>query len=103
MSTMVLERPTVTAPPRIAKGVEYLDRNRPGWEHEIDTQLLDMHYDKYCVLGQLFGSHDAVVYVIFPDPSYTIDYGFHVGYDEIQGFEELTTMWRDYIEQRRAT
>jgi len=42
---------------RIDKGVEYLDRVRPGWADEIDLEHLHLVTGCQCVIGQLHGDY----------------------------------------------
>lgn len=44
-------------PDRVQRGVELLDRVRPGWERSIDLGSLDIAICTRCVLGQLFGHY----------------------------------------------
>lgn len=38
----------------VERGAELLDAVRPGWEHEIDADKLDLRSRCNCVLGQLY-------------------------------------------------
>ena len=49
------DTPAATVPERVARGVEFLDRVRPGWFGEVDAGRLDMSSTCRCVLGQLWG------------------------------------------------
>jgi len=90
---------TLEVSEEVARGVALLDEKRPGWEHEIDLDKLDIKDPKCCVLGQVYG-------------------GFTVGYAEV-GFTpdddgtdafaaddarcpSLTAEWRSVIETLRA-
>jgi hypothetical protein len=38
----------------VANGVAFLDKEYPGWEHEIDIDDLDIASSTRCILGQLY-------------------------------------------------
>lgn len=40
---------------RVAKGAALLDEKRPGWEHEIDLDILNISSGYTCVTAQLSG------------------------------------------------
>jgi hypothetical protein len=40
---------------RVARGVAWLDANKPGWVHRINVDDLDLRSCRYCVLGQVYG------------------------------------------------
>lgn len=39
---------------RIAKGIELLDKEAPGWCEKVDLKLLDLGSPYFCVLGQVY-------------------------------------------------
>jgi hypothetical protein len=44
---------------RVRRGSELLDRHRPGWEREVDTEQLDLGDTAHCLLGQLYGDYQS--------------------------------------------
>lgn len=46
----------MTVEQRVAKGAEWLDSERPGWELEIDVATLDLSNTCLCVLGQVYSA-----------------------------------------------
>lgn len=48
-----------TTAERVWRGVEILDRRRPGWENEIDLGTLFVGSPVLCVLGQIFGRYET--------------------------------------------
>lgn len=45
-----------TAAERVARGVEWLDSNVPGWVDKVEINELNMGSSCRCVLGQVFGN-----------------------------------------------
>lgn len=45
---------------RVARGVDYLDQHRPGWQDAIDLNRLCLASGCRCVLGQLGGSENSI-------------------------------------------
>lgn len=37
----------------VARGVAFLNKHYPGWQHKIDLEKLDMNSDKYDIMGQV--------------------------------------------------
>lgn len=85
---------------RIDKAVEYLDKRRPGWAHEVDLDILAMKSCSKCVLGQL-----KMKMGIVPDDVFA---GFCLGYGDgwdaffYGNHEAFTEAWRERIRQERA-
>lgn len=48
---------TETLAPRVAKGAEWMDANRPGWFARVDISRFDIGNADRCVLGQECGSY----------------------------------------------
>lgn len=42
---------------RVKDGAVYLDNQVPGWEHNVNLEILDMDCTGNCVLGQMYGSY----------------------------------------------
>lgn len=40
---------------RVYKGMQWLDKDRPGWEKKINLRTLNLKDQRTCVLGQLYG------------------------------------------------
>lgn len=58
MSVIESPAPPTTRPavdPRVLRGAELLDRERPGWWREINLDALKIACPFNCVLGQLTG------------------------------------------------
>jgi len=47
----------MTQEDKILKGFDLLDKDRLGWEKEIDLDSLDMGTGCLCVLGQVYGGY----------------------------------------------
>lgn len=46
---------------RVDKGEKWLDKRFPGWEKEVDPDLLAMSSASVCMLGQLGGKHPTEI------------------------------------------
>jgi len=44
---------------RVARGVALLDEKCPDWRTRVNPDILDLHSDTDCVVGQLYGSYPA--------------------------------------------
>lgn len=88
---------------RVAKGVEWLDANRPLWIREIDLYRLEMSSPCNCVLGQTFGN-----WWDRPDElAHDWPFGFSMRdlpdefADDDEAYDALTAEWRRVITARR--
>lgn len=81
----------------------WLDKERPGWEHRINLDTLDLKSQKTCVLGQLYGQARWRIKLA--------PYGFDACSDIIKGVRPsydqmsmelwyLTTEWKRQISLR---
>lgn len=84
---------------RVARGVELLDRVRPGWAKEVDLDRLDVGRCDRCVLGQVFGSYGTGLVIAFPNltAGESVAHGFFDTYPDV-----LTEVWRRVIAERQA-
>lgn len=99
---------------RVAKGAEFLDRQRPGWASRVATDRLVMSSCRECILGQLYGEYTKGLAKFFDDPS--LDSGaplpdrvnkwagrhgftFYGGWAD---FAPLADLWRAEIQARLA-
>lgn len=84
-------------------GTALLDEYVPGWEEEIHLPSLDLSSGCNCVVGQLFGQ-DYVNGLRALGLQAGAQHGFDLP-DELDKWgkwEELTALWREVIENRRA-
>lgn len=85
---------------RVARGVEILDREEPGWVNHLNTDTLDISSLENCVLGQLYGSYgegrEALGIPLFCEDVYGFD-GYSSG-----DVRSLTHEWLRVIESRRS-
>lgn len=83
----------------IKAGAAYLDRVRPGWEHYIDLELLDMDHMNNCVIGQVFGNYlDWLLRV-----GSMADEVKELGFFGSVSWVELGEEWRVFITERLNT
>lgn len=94
---------------RVARGVEWLDVNRPGWVDAIDLERLLLSSPCDCVLGQIDGNYFTVIWSDDPNRPDGKACGFNArdaydcGGDDAQQAEchELEDEWRRVITSRR--
>jgi hypothetical protein len=104
----------LTVEQRVAKGLEWLDVNKPGWLDRINLTTFDLTDPCLCVLGQVFGDYWGSPLVREPD-DWDIDIadadqrgaaslGFVNYPDNPRSFEDMRALegeWRRVIEARR--
>lgn len=83
---------------QIAKGVAWLDENRPGWFNEIDLHTFDMKNSSSCCLGQT-GGYDMVYNQ--HGMEFMIINGFNLPYGTWSQWDILTHEWKDIILARK--
>jgi cytochrome P450 len=90
---------------RVARGVAWLDENRPAWDREIDLGRLVLSSPCRCVLGQLYGDYSDAPIDARLD-GYDVQRGFNSSgrtYGERDNdFDALEAEWRRVITERRA-
>lgn len=59
---------------KVAKGVEWLNKNHSGWKREINVSILDMNQFDLCILGQLFESYSKAEK--FLGENFCVEHGF---------------------------
>lgn len=88
---------------RVARGADMLDKNRPGWEHQINLEILDMNDPYKCVLGQLQGEFFSGLRTIEDNGANSFDYGFDVHHTDQNKifYGDLDEAWFSQIMLRR--
>ena len=94
----------------VARGVRWMDKNRPGWAHDIDLRDLDMGSPTQCVLGHCFGDFWRALSALGKpnDNERAIRYGFNApGSNGEEGapngaYEYLALTWAPYIAVRQV-
>ncbi len=84
---------------RVARGVEFLDVECPGWADRVDLARLNMAHQNDCMLGQLYGW-----YMWSPvESSSAAGLGFKpLGRSDVVDAEALAAEWRRVITARRT-
>lgn len=91
----------MTPAERVARGVELLDRVRPGWAGEIHQESLDMVDCCHCVLGQLFGDFQYGEDELFGyQYGAAGDHGFYTSTH--RDYSALQSEWCRVIAERQA-
>ncbi len=110
MSTVSLQAHQAELAEHVTVGAALLDQRHPGWERQIDVDLLDMASAEDDMLGQLYGSYDEGLDALIrrdPDPSawaphaFAVAYGFDATADEPGVYDDRTQAWRVQVAQRR--
>lgn len=92
----------------IARGAEWLDEVKPGWELKIDLGNFSITSACNCVLGQLFGDYDdGVEYHTRLAPRYKAQWPGSCGFvvsdyrsERYQAWKQLNDEWVDFIKAR---
>lgn len=83
----------------VGRGIELLDKYRPGWDKKIDLAQLDIANGCKCVLGQVYGSYFAGVEAL--NLTMAKEFGFSSDYSGESNNPALTQAWREAIAARR--
>lgn len=79
----------------VNRGVEFLNKNSPGWRSKINADTLYISSHNSCILGQLFGDYgkgiDALNLECFDQ---RVEYGFTHPWDNTVQFPELDDAWK---------
>ena len=100
----------------VRRGAALLDRERPGWENEINLLNLDLQSPRFCVLGQLYEefadqgfAEYGFDYAAREIPELVDDdgpqmFGFDIGvsFGTVHDYELLDEAWEVFITARRA-
>ena len=89
---------------QIAAGMRLLDERKPGWEREIDLNILRMSSCHQCVLGQIYGNYFETA----TSMELGEEYGFTLPFlpmlrdlpKRTAMWETLTQEWKSAIEER---
>jgi hypothetical protein len=98
----------MTQQERIDRGVALLDREYPGWDDEIDLQLLDLSCSARCICGQVDNWGDMLARHAANGSGSAVDWatahGFTVEVNNrvTDDFDRLTEGWRETIMARRG-
>lgn len=90
---------------RVHLGAERLDTARPGWEKEIDLDLLAIWDGARCILGQLYLEFtEGMIQLDLLGIRQAAVFGFTVpGFDyEMSDWDALNDAWRKLIRERIA-
>ena len=92
---------------RVERGAALLDRERPGWQEDVDPFTLRIESCERCVLGQLYGDYTAGFSALTgPEtqvPGWRQMHGFAINRGETEiAFWVLTDAWIAAIAARRV-
>lgn len=108
----------MTVEQRVAKGAEWLDSERPGWELEIDVATLDLSNTCLCVLGQVYSAAALTCQEVHRTPvcnfdgvgsgfnwvhnhmKHQPDWMWEHGFDDLNTFAQLQPAWLSLIKER---
>ena len=97
---------------QIKNGVNWLDENFPGWEHEIDLEKLNLESSCSCILGQTSDYWWVLESQVAPEPlegvfdtlerrsEWAEAHGFFQR--DVDEYDELTDQWKVMVEKCRA-
>lgn len=100
------ERMSMTIEERVLNGAARLDERVPGWDAQIDLNILDVESTMRCVVGQTFGDYDLGLGILnIPSPK-GHSYGFSLSESTAlagtESYAQLTEAWLTLIEARRV-
>lgn len=78
----------------VKRGMELLDKLRPGWRDEIRVDYLDLGCCSLCVLGQVFGDYDHGLNRLRLELIDSRKYGFSARPDE---YPDLQCAWENAL------
>lgn len=91
---------------RVSRGMQALDKNRPGWHRRINLDRLDISSGTACALGQTYGLYGWGKHEIgMTSHADVVEHGFQItpvlpGVTTQGQYERLTIEWRRQIEER---
>ena len=85
----------------IKRGAKLLDVARPGWDKNINLEMLDMGDSEFCILGQLYGDFDIGA-ASFHIDSHMSDEDVDFGFNSYHFRWLLTREWVALIKERLA-
>lgn len=85
---------------RVARGVEWLDDNHPGWKGRVDVDELDMGDGYHCILSQVLRQKYGDVIDILGE-NFCLRHGFTlyncpVGHSPNR-YDQLTSIWKQQL------
>lgn len=91
---------------RVSESAMALDARLPGWENEIDIDMLDIANGDYCLIGQIWGPYNETVAHLGGQFANPIRAGVVVpaNFDSDRAradYRELTILWKIEIDNRR--
>ena len=95
----------MTIADRVQNGINFLDKERPGWYDAIDLDQLNMTHTYLCIVGQVYGDRDPTFtlfsfYKIIGDYKNAVEMGFDTGGTD-EAYSELENEWKNRITQIR--
>lgn len=99
---------------RVARGVEFLDADSPGWRDQINLKTLNVSTGEKCVLGQVYGNFLPTALRIQESGLSCSKLGFVAALDKYaeppldavkafrDAYTDLTREWRRVIHESRV-
>lgn len=78
----------------VKRGMELLDKVKPGWRDEIRVDYLDFYCTCRCVLGQVFGYYYDGLKKLRLEHRDAVKYGFSARLDE---YPDLQSAWENAL------
>jgi len=85
----------------VQRGMDFLDKECPGWEEIVNPGALDIACSQNCVMGQIFGDYSAGIETL----AISIENASRLGFEnaEESNYKNLNTCWKKQIQNRLAT
>jgi hypothetical protein len=88
---------------RVAQGVIWLDKNRPGWEHNFRLDIFDFEDERKCVLGQVVGGGQMKFNHILRQVGLTTTESSELGFDCTgHMMDDFQDEWTRVIRERQG-
>ena len=88
----------------VARGVEYLDKNHPGWWLKIDLNKLDMGVCEKCIIGQAVCDFADWQVITFDEmnSNHAIELGFNAPWMLGIGrnYKALDELWTEVVKEK---
>jgi len=89
---------------RVRNGIRFLDNGgypNKDWASKIDTKELDLEADDTCVMGQLFGSYNAMDDAYGTEKLIGLGFNLKSGEDQKEkNWKKLNFIWAEKIKKR---
>lgn len=84
----------------VQRGMDFLDKECPGWEEVMDPKILDISCGQNCVIGQIFGDYGVGIQTLDINAENAPGLGFES--TRKVTYKNLNICWKKQIKNRLA-